>query len=408
MTALMKLATEIEPGKTTGHDIAHHQLNDWYNQHHVLHVGDDVQVAIDAAESAGGSCLHFLPGVYTLTTPLVLPRTNQYGAGGVQLVGAGIGITELKAAADFPLNQPLLRWSDSPGMAYYQRISDLTLNLNNRAQRAIHYAPAGDKTTWEVTNGQRLRITLKRLHILSSNDVHEDLIRLEGTISNSLVEWIYNDPLAGNRTYDTLLLSVDSAADYGEIAELSSDLCGIGYSTVCHLYSNFTRGGNSRVFSGRMVNSVFEHAFCDGGHTGSNFDFRDCANTTLTHLATEGRNEKPQYRFDNCEYMTVNHIGIGTPDDYYGTGLGNGLELINCRDNEFNGRWCNAGKPAFSSKGVKVITIDTDCKRNTFKRWGIKSGGMPADEFTISGDSSNTIDYMDFATNTSGTITGGS
>jgi hypothetical protein len=377
-----------------------------------VYAGDygSLQAAVDegkarAIASGTQERVQIAPGIYTIDNPLILPRSGLDLGASVHLVGAGRGQTIIKGSASFPTNRALIEWDTTTARAWGQKIAHIGFQLPNVAGvKAIHYKLT-DSSTYNAMNVERAQIDLIDLHIVAHNDYHDKLIKLEGIIIASTLSGLYGDPVLGTGTYDTLLLEVDSAVD-GAVPGEDSDGPGLYGCTLNQLYGMVIKGGHSTVFSGRLSRSQFRDGFSNGGKTRPSFAFINSVASTLENIATEGQGEQPIFKFDHCSFMDGRNIGIGTPDAVGDNGVGNGLELIASHDCEFVNRWNAGNKPSFSSKGVKVVTIDADSKRNTFKRWGIRSGGTPANEFTIAGDSSNRIEYIDFYDNSSGVITG--
>jgi hypothetical protein len=367
-----------------------------------------IQNAINAAKVQAqnrGGTVYFPPGDYLISAPLVLPRTGGTPVNVVHLEGAGRWQSSIHGMGSFPTNRALIEWSASASRAWEQSIKGLTLWLPFVANtRAIHFKLTNN-TTYAAMDAERYQLDLEDIFILSHNDYHPVCILLEGICNYCSFRRIFNDPGLGSGTYDTLLMQTDYQIN-GAPPISGSDGPGLFNVDLAQLYSEVRRGGLARVFDGRMVQCHVYTCFGTGAKHGSSFAFRNSVMTHMDGLFTEGQGEKPIYLFDHCAFMEFYNIGIGTPDAVGGNGVGNGMELVDCTDCKFDGRWNDANKPAFSPQGVKVITIDAASKRNIFTRIGIRSDGTPAHEFSILGDSSNSIAYYDFQTATGGTITG--
>jgi hypothetical protein len=124
------------------------------------------------------------------------------------------------------------------------------------------------------------------------------------------------------------------------------------------------------MFKGRLVGATFSNSFCNGGTHNPSFEFINCQASCLENLGTEGREEKPIVKMTSCVFMQVDQLGLGTPNEETGRGIGNGLELYGCEDCTFDTRLALPGKPVFSDLGVKVVVIDETSKRNKFVNWG--------------------------------------
>lgn len=365
------------------------------------------QAAIDTAKLLGGGrgCPVLFPnGTYALTAPLIVPRTGASPLNVVHIEGEGRYTTILTAGAGFPANRALIEWQATPERAWEQRISNIGFVLPNVAGvKAIHYKVTNN-TSWTAVNTERLQLDLEDIYIAANNDYHEVLIRLEGIVNDSSLRRIFGDPALGNGTYDTLLLQVDK--DFNGTLPGNADAPGLWMCDVSQLRGMIRRGGQCAVFEGRMHRSTMSTCFGNGGKNRPNFAFYNSYNSDLVNLATEGQGEKPQYLFNNCHKIRARVIGIGTPNAIGASGIGNGLELVNSHGCKFEGRDASAGQPAFSGLGVKVVTVDAASRRNTFVDWDVRSGGTPADEFTVQGGCTNTVSYYDYQTDTSGVITG--
>lgn len=392
----------------TGHPEAHNQIAHRLNANVYACDYLTLQDAVDAAKAQSngrGGTVHLPPGFTDLDTPLILPRSGLDLANLVHLEGAGRGVSVIRGTASFPANRALIEWEATPARSWGQRIAHLGFQLPNVAGvKAIHYKLT-DASTYNAINIERAQIDLIDLYISAHNDYHDTLIKLEGIIQAATISGLYGDPVLGNGTYDTLLLAVDSTINGAAPAE-DNDGPGLFACTLNQLFSMIIHGGLSSVFSGRLNRSRLGDSFSNGGKFRPSYAFINSVASTIENVSTEGQGEQPIFKFDHCAFMDGRNIGIGTPDTVNGGSVGNGLELIASHDCRFDNRWNMGGKPSFSSKGVKVVTIDADSKRNSFTRWGIRSSGIPANEFSILGDSSNTIQYIDFNDNSSGVIKG--
>lgn len=371
-----------------GHPAVHNQIA---NRLNLARWADDyasVQAGVDALASAGGA-LYLGDKSYTLSAPLVLPRANP-----VHLIGTGR--TQMRGSVSFPEGRALVEWEPVKARAYQQRITGIHFHLPDvDAVRAIRYQPTAKATLPDVI-AEWMQIDLTDCWFYGSNTHHERFIHIEGGARASRFDRLFGEPKLDTNGYNTLLLEFDTEAPTGYMP--SADAHGLFSSTVDQCYSMFSRGGKSAAIRGRLMRCEVNNTFCDGGSGTPCFDFYDSSMVVLRGLATEGRNEQPQYRFTRCELIDGHQIGIGTPDDYYGTGLGSGMELIDCHDCTFDARWNTVGTPSFSGKGCNVVTIDAASSYNTFTRWKIKSGGNAADEFTLAGVG-NRIEYIDYGVN---------
>lgn len=365
-----------------------------------------LQSAIDATKTQtnNGGVLNISPGRHMINEPLIIPRTGATPQNVVHLIGAGRYQTTIYGSDDFPAGRALIEWEDVPARAWEQRIQGIGFELPNVPDvKAIHYRLT-DNSSFSAIDAERAQISLENLYIIANNDYHPVLIKIEGINIGATIRQIEGDPQQGNNaTYDTLLLEVDST--YPGFTQ-GGDSPGLFSCDISQLYGSARRGGYSSVFRGRLCRSRMADCFGNGGKNDPSFTFVNSISSTLENLSTEGQGEKPQFLFDRCEFMDVRNFGVGTPDAVGDGGIGNGIELIGCNDNQFDNRWADGSKPSFSARGVRVISVDADSRRNRFTRVGIRSAGIPADEFSIAGGVSNEVHYFDFQTNSGGVITG--
>lgn len=344
------------------------------------------QSAIDAAV---GGTVYVPPEGLTIDAPLLLYRDAP-----TAILGEGHKPV-IRGSANFPEGRALIETVGS-GRALDMQLENLSLHLPDVAGvKAFHHA-VGDKSTLASMTAERLQLTMLDVTIYVDNAYHEVALHLEGGVHDSAFDRVRMQPKLAVNGYSTLLfmIGMEKPGDW-QVNYAGADVPGLFSSEIRNCKSSISRGGKSALFAGRAVQSEMHVLFCDGGSGIPCYDFYDSVSVTLTQLATEGRNEQPQYRFTRCDMVDARQIGIGTPDDYYATGLGNGIELIDCHDCKFDGRWNFSGKPSFSGKGTKVVTVDSASSYNTFKRWKIKSGGNAADEFTLAGVG-NSIEYTDY------------
>lgn len=366
-------------------------------------IADDIlplQQTVNTARVAserGGAVLIASSKAFGISQPLILPRTGATPAGAVKLVGKDRYTSIIKALPNFPPGRALIEWEDSISRTWEQSIANLCLELPDVAGvRAIHYH-IHSSTNYNAISAEKLQIALDNLYIRGNNEFHAEFIRLEGMVVQSVITNIYGDPKQGAGTYDTLLLHVDS--QYGDMIPANDiDGPGLFQSTIENLTTMIRRGGYTAAFRGRLMQSRFGNVFANGGKNTPSFEFLGCVNSNIHNLGTEGQGEKPQYRFHRCEFNQIHNISIGTPDAIDSSGVGNGIELTECIGNHFAHRQTWKSKPAFSSKGVKVVTIDALSRLNVFDNFAIRSAaGDPTAELSILAETArgNRINYID-------------
>jgi hypothetical protein len=182
--------------------------------------------------------------------------------------------------------------------------------------------------------------------------------------------------------------------DTSDFSSEGSDSSGFFGSLLENIQSGVRRGGNSLVFSGRLTRSQFKGALSGvGGRNGIGYNFVNSTGSTITNIANEGRGEKPQIKVDGGRHLTFINFGLGTPVDA-GSGVGNGIELVDTTDSVFISRWARAGLPSFTSLSVKAVTLDANSDRNRFFRLGLND--TLANEITDSG-SDNYFESYNYA-----------
>lgn len=355
---------------------------------------DTMQDAVDAAAalSSGGGVVIITPGTYT-TPPFVLPRDKS-----VAVLGTGPHCVIKGDAASFESGDALVSWEAGEGHVWHQQIEGVVLELPNvDGAKAIHYALT-DATTWDEMRTQRLQIILRDVQILCHNDYHETLVDLEGSTWYSEITNLIGNPGLGSNTYDTLLLKTGTGyplPDDGDYIDLVPDAPGLFACQLRNLHSTWLRGGRSRMFEGRLNLTQWHGAFCDGGSTGPSYHFIDSLQSNLVGLSCEGREEKPaMWLFENCANMQMVNCSHGASLDFKTGTFGNGVEMRNCRDMQWNGKLASGATAIYSvqSEGKKAIVLDEDTRRCTFTNWNIRATDV-ADEFEDNG-TDNAIHYV--------------
>jgi hypothetical protein len=255
----------------------------------------------------------------------------------VKIVGGDKYTSRIVGTADFPSGRALIEWEKVRKLTWEQKIANLTLELPDVSDvKAIHYHHTGQRTFDDYRN-ERLQIDLKDLLIKGSNSHHKVLIHLEASVFFSQFHNIIGDNKQGDRPdHDTVLLKTDfkHSSDNGEVP--LGDTPGISFSSLTNLHSPIRRGGYAQVFRGRLVRCSFSDSFSNGGRQNPSFEFINCQASHLKNLGTEGLGEKPIIKMTNSIFMQVDQLGLGTPNDVDGSGVGNGLELHTCRDCTFD------------------------------------------------------------------------
>lgn len=345
---------------------------------------DAVHAAVES--SPLGGTVFIPPGVdVMISQPVVLPRTDFNPINVVKIIGGDKYTSRIVGTADFPSGRALIEWEKVRKRTWEQKIANLTLELPEVSDvEAIHYHHTGQKT-FDDYKDERLQIDLENLLIKGSNSHHKVLIDLEASVFFSRFHNIIGDNKQGDAPdHDTILLKTDTQ-HRGENGEVPlGDTPGISFSSLENLHSPIRRGGYAQVFKGRLVRSSFSDSFCNGGRQNPSFEFINCQASYLNNLGTEGLGEKPIVKMIACVFMQVDQLGLGTPNEADGSGIGNGLELFACNDCTFDTRIALPGQRAFSDLGVKVVVIDKYSQRNKFVNWGFRAAnGDIAEEVQI-------------------------
>lgn len=296
-------------------------------------IADDtaaIQAAIDAAKAAGftgrlGATVLLVPGVYRISSPLIIPRTGVSPTGVVHIRGLNSRTTVIEGMSTFPASKGLIEWQVLTDRALHQRIQGLTLRLPNvLGVKAIWYKRNGPSpaTVYDDYTNERLHIHLEDLVLEASNRYHETLIHLEGSVFNSSFIDVYGDPsptdsgFVYNAPYDTLLLRGD--VDYNGAVPLSmNDSPGFFKCYFRNVHGMNRRGGYCRTVRGRFYRSIWEGGFDNGGRqTSVGFDIVNSTASRFDTIAAEGQGET-QIQLTRCHQVTLTDVGLGTPDAVY-------------------------------------------------------------------------------------------
>lgn len=219
----------------------------------------EIQLAIDACNTAGGGVVFFPPGNYLLTDALV-------GYSNVNLIGAGINVTFLEA--DAALIDYMIKYEGVAGASLnYFRVSDMTLDGNSEA------APLGG-----IYINWTRHILFERLYtkmffnaaatgIYTRNSFHVDHIKCVGNLGGGVAPQgdacfkLYDtNGLAGENISQISYYGCQAInSDYGILIPtchandgIIIENCGFGYhDTACIRFAK----GNSGL---RIVSNHFE------------------------------------------------------------------------------------------------------------------------------------------------------
>jgi len=370
-----------------------------------------IQGAIDYAKSIGitrrpstyprsdlGMGVLIPAGLYLINKPIVMPRSGDYLGYAIGLIGVSEVSSMIKGSTSFPVNRALIEWENTPLRTYSQTIENLTLIPPDiTGVKCIHYKPT-DKTTLQTIFKEHMTyMKFRNLICEGNNEYHSESIYLEGLIRYSEFKNIRSNYTQGtNPTYSTILIKTDY--DILNSKSVNFESVGIGFSKLERIDAGSPRGGWATVFEGRLMHSKWEIGMAGNGGLPSNnapsFNFINCAGVNLERFYTEGRAERPQYRFENCQFVKLDGFWMGSPD--YPDNPSNGIEMINCQDCTIQNRPKVASSPDFGDYGGKAIILDANCKRNKFLNFQIR--GTFASEVTDLG-TGNYFELFDVLTN---------
>lgn len=214
-------------------------------------VADDtaaIQAAINAAKAMGlstrsGATVYFPPGEYSVSSPLLLPRTGATARGVVWLDGENRWSSRIQGAASFPTNRAMIEWSDDEPYsgatynAYYQRVANLTIELPDVAgTKGLWHKPVNAIATYTSLVEQQLQLDIENVLFEANNEFHEVIIDLEIGCKGATWRNVFGDPARGTgankEQYSTLLIRTGYQWPAKTITDLSRNV-----STVTATFS---------------------------------------------------------------------------------------------------------------------------------------------------------------------------
>lgn len=343
-----------------------------------------VQRAIDELEDealtneTNGELRLPVDAILTLDEPILQPRVNVDGYGGVSIIGKGKRSTHIRGSDAFPAGRALIERKPRVGgslvagqwRSWFQRISNLTMRIPHEVGcRAIHMGvensadTTSEKWTGEVSN----------LFIEAHNDFHEEAIYIEGNVHASKFHDIWCDPTLGDGTYDTVMLRSSDGEDN------SVDSGGFYNSTIDRLLTTPISGGFCALFRGKLCGGS-GRAWQIGYGTASTpcIYLVNSSGFHLVGLQFEGHTAKPQLRMDSCRFVTVQNFTMGFPSRPVVppypviAELGNGIEMRDCSGCVVKGSprwtgnpsWSHLNFPTLPAEAKWAATLDADCIDN--------------------------------------------
>jgi len=340
-----------------------------------------------------GAVLYFPPGEYMISKPIVLPRSGARAGFVVHLVGDNPVSSIITGMPSFPPSRALIEWEAVAKRTMHQRISNLALMcppVDNTM--AIWYKPVATDMAKQFEE-YLSECNFTNLVLGGTNDYQRYLMKIDGLLRYSNIEFIRASLSRGQTAkYNTILIYAEPNMQGGYIFD---EQVGISSTTMKNIEGGSPRGGYCTTLWGRFHESSLDMIGAGGGSKDStpSFNFINSGGCLISNLTTEGLQEMPQMRFENCMFMTVTNINLGSPD---GTGVGDGIYLIGCEDCTFQHRkgnpWSN-----FTTSNSKAIKIDARSKRNRFLNFQV--GGPNEIQIDAPADSYNFVQAYDNVNN---------
>jgi hypothetical protein len=195
-------------------------------------------------------------------------------------------------------------------------------------------------TSSNDTNERLDRLQLSNIEFLGSNQYNPADIYFQGDCFDCIFTNLTDNSsrAAGgvaSNNFETSLIVTDTCVVSGVLPD---EGCGVNYSTMNNLQGGATRGGFSPAFQGRINQSSFNTANCNGmlgGFTNSQcYAFYNSWGSTITNLSNEGLGDQPQILVNGSQGLDFDVYGTGTPGNQ-GYGIGDGLDLVNSSRNTF-------------------------------------------------------------------------
>lgn len=275
-----------------------------------------------------GGTLFFPDGTYMLSSRLVLPRTGISPISNVvRLQGESRMATVLKATSAFPANTAMIEWAQTTQQCYLQDIRNFTMDVMAATNdvKCIWHRQIGAINTTDPSSGvgsvaqEWFNLTLDNLLIYCVTSRHTSMFKFENgnryaEMTNILFDPSFGDFNNGDLERDSLLFDVVS--QFGSppryTAE-SEDSVGFFKCALRNINSGLIQSGRSRIWRGRLYESVMENVFCNGGQDDPQFEFIDCFRISVKHCGSEGAAAK-QMRFFKVRASLVEIAGVSPGD----------------------------------------------------------------------------------------------
>ncbi|MCA1992769.1 MAG: glycoside hydrolase family 55 protein, partial [Coleofasciculus sp. S288] len=287
-----------------------------------------IQTAIDA----GPGTVYIPEGNHPISEPLILPRTDLNGNGGVKLIGAGMYKTFINPSSTSYAYNTMITWQDANystniRRAWFQHLEGFTIRMPRTNANGIWYKRT-DLTQKPVF--EKLMITIRDVGFTTYNNWEQIAIKLEGNVHDAVIENIVNNigAIDGEANFDltTIVSDTNPEGDNG------IDSYGIYSSVLRGITVTPISGGFGGVFRGRAQFCKFEDILVGKGSNGTPLiDLIGSCGVKISGMVAEGRAENPQIRLTDCRGCIIEDLILGTPDKgFHDEPYGEGIFLIDC------------------------------------------------------------------------------
>lgn len=273
----------------------------------------------------GPGTVYFPAGDYYYTKPIILPRTDLFGNGGVAILGDGPGATRFLPAttANVPWGLPSLSWAAGAGVfewappdydkvirrAWYQRIEGIHITLPNAESCGIRYRR--ENLSFGAIY-EKMTLRLSDVVMNAFCDWPQVCLKIEGNAHMVLVDGLTgNFGSRGSVANDGLLIQFDDGLDDG-----NDNTCAF-QSQFHNLSTSNISGGPCGVFYGRCINASFRNIQAGRGSMGRpQFHLRNSICVRVEGFTTEGLAETSQFLLEGCRGVVMDPVLMGTPNQY--------------------------------------------------------------------------------------------
>ena len=207
--------------------------------------------SIQAAIDAGPGTVCIPAGTHLISEPLILPRTDLNGKGGVKLIGAGMYKTFIKPSSPSYAHNSMITWRDADystniRRAWFQHLEGFTITMPRKCANGIWYKRT-DLT--QIPNFEKLMITIRDIGFTTYNNWEQIAIKLEGNVHDAVIENVVNNigSIKSGINFDITTIVVDTNPE----GDNGIDSFGIYSSVLRGITVTPISGGYGGVFRGR-------------------------------------------------------------------------------------------------------------------------------------------------------------